>query len=172
MDTEGNEWTPVDGWIWVGVDTGRHRWKRVDMGQWAGWGRYWNFDPPQCLGLRPEILDRYITLSCLQWLPTACLGLSGSRDWSHGESHGPDRPMPAAILENFHCEQPCCSFLGLLKFLCSQTLPNLVNCVLIIFSLVWHPKDFAQIKITNHWMEKMHQTQAIEVRLWKTSAFV
>ena len=34
------------------------------------------------------------------------IGLSGSRDWSHGESHGPDRPMPAVILENFHCEQP------------------------------------------------------------------
>ena len=45
-------------------------------------------------------------------------------------------PMPAAILENFHCEQPCYSFLGLLKFLCFQTLPNLVNCLLIIFSLV------------------------------------
>ena len=70
-------------------------------------------------------------------------------DWSHGESHGPDRPMPAAILENFHCEQPCYGFLGLLKFLCSQTLSNLVNCFLIIFSSVWHPKDFAQIKITN-----------------------
>ena len=55
------------------------------------------------------------------------IGLSGSRDWSHGESHGPDRLMPAAILENFHCEQPCYGFLGLLKFLCSQTLPNLVN---------------------------------------------
>ena len=59
--------------------------------------------------------------------------------------------MPAAILENFHCEQPCYGFLGLLKFLCFQTLPNLVmvNCFLIIFSLVWHPKDFAQIKITH-----------------------
>ena len=55
----------------------------------------------------------------------------------------------AAILENFHCEQPCYGFLGLLKFLCFQTLPNLVNCFLIIFSLVWHPKDFAQIKITH-----------------------
>ena len=77
------------------------------------------------------------------------IGLSGSRDWSHGESHGPDRPMPAAILENFYCEQPCYGFLGLLKFLCFQTLPNLVNCFLIIFSLVWHPKDFAQIKITH-----------------------
>ena len=51
-------------------------------------------------------------------------------------------PMPAAILENFHCEQPCYGFLGLLKFLCFQTLPNLVNCFLIIFSLVWYPKDF------------------------------
>ena len=38
----------------------------------SGWGRYWNFDPPQCLGLQPEILDCYITLSCLRWLPTAC----------------------------------------------------------------------------------------------------
>ena len=73
------------------------------------------------------------------------IGLSGS----HGESHGPDRPMPAAILENFHREQPCYHFLSLLKFLCSQILPNLVNCFLIIFSLVWHPKDFVQIKITN-----------------------
>ena len=45
--------------------------------------------------------------------------------------------MPAAILENFHCEQPCYGFLGLLKFLCFQTLPNLVNCFLIIFSLIW-----------------------------------
>ena len=45
-------------------------------------------------------------------------------------------PMPAAILENFHCEQPCYGFLGLLKFLCSQTLPNLVNCFLMIISLV------------------------------------
>ena len=42
-----------------------------------------------------------------------------------------DGPMPAAILENFHCEQPCYGFLGLLKFLCFQTLPNLVNCFLI-----------------------------------------
>ena len=58
-------------------------------------------------------------------------------------------PMQAAILENFHCEQPCYGFLGLLKFLCFTTLPNLVNCFLIIFSLVWHPKDFAQIKITH-----------------------
>ena len=57
--------------------------------------------------------------------------------------------MPAAILEIFHCEQPCYGFLGLLKFLCFQTLPNLVNCFLMIFSLVWHPKDFAQIKITH-----------------------
>ena len=119
-----------------------------------GRGRHWNFDPLQCLGPRPEILDRYISLSCLRWLPTACherifIGLSGSRDWSHGESHGPDGPMPAAILENFHCEQPCYGFLGLLKFLCFQTVPNLVNCFLIIFSLVWHPKDFAQIKITH-----------------------
>ena len=72
-----------------------------------------------------------------------------SRDRSHGESYGPDRPMPATILENFHCEQPCYGFLGLLKFLCSQTLPNLVHCFLIIFSLVWHPKDFAQMKITH-----------------------
>ena len=37
-----------------------------------GRGRHWNFDPPQCLGSRPEILDRYISLSCLRWLPTAC----------------------------------------------------------------------------------------------------
>ena len=59
------------------------------------------------------------------------------------------RCRPPCILENFHCEQPCYGFLDLLKFLCSQTLPNLVNCFLIIFSLVWHPKDFAQIKITN-----------------------
>ena len=123
----------------------------------AGRGRHWNFDPLQCLGPRPEILDRYISLSCLRWYcrqratsdSRIFIGLSGSRDWSHGESHGPDRPMPAAILENFHCEQPCYGFLGLLKFLCFQTLPNLVNCFLIIFSLVWHPKDFAQIKITH-----------------------
>ena len=39
---------------------------------WSGRGRHWNFDPLQCLGPRPEILDRYISLSCLQWLPTAC----------------------------------------------------------------------------------------------------
>ena len=38
----------------------------------AGRGRHWNFDPLQCLGPRPEILDRYISLSCLRWLPTAC----------------------------------------------------------------------------------------------------
>ena len=80
-----------------------------------------------------------------QWGPCKWLEATVSR----GESHGPYRPMPAAILENFHCEQPCYGFLGLLKFLCSQTLPNLVNCFLIIFSLVWHPKDFAQIKITH-----------------------
>ena len=48
----------------------------------------------------------------------------------------------------FTREQPCYGFLGPLKFLCFQTLPNLVNCFLI-FSLVWHPKDFAQIKITH-----------------------
>ena len=77
------------------------------------------------------------------------IGLSRSRHWSHSESHGPNHPMPAAILENSHREQPCYGFLGLLKFLCSQTSPNLVNCFLIIFSLVWHAKDFAQIKITN-----------------------
>ena len=121
-----------------------------------GWGRHWNFYPPQCLGPRPQILDRYISLGCLHDCRQRTtsdshifIGLSGSRDWSHGESHGPDRPMPAAILENFHCKQPCYGFLGLLTFLCSQTLPNLVNCFLIIFSLVWHPKDFAQIKITH-----------------------
>ena len=38
----------------------------------SGRGRHWNFDPLQCLGPRPEILDRYISLSCLRWLPTAC----------------------------------------------------------------------------------------------------
>ena len=38
----------------------------------TGRGRHWNFDPLQCLGPRPEILDRYISLSCLRWLPTAC----------------------------------------------------------------------------------------------------
>ena len=37
-----------------------------------GRGRHWNFDPLQCLRPRPEILDRYISLSCLRWLPTAC----------------------------------------------------------------------------------------------------
>ena len=58
-------------------------------------------------------------------------------------------PMPAAILENSRCEQLCYGFLGLLKFCCSQTLPNFVNCLLIIFFFVWHAKDFAQIKITN-----------------------
>ena len=120
----------------------------------AGRGRHWNFDPQQCLGPRPKILDRYISWAaygdCRQRATSDSrifIGLSGSRDWSHGESHSPDGPMPAAILENFHCEQPCYGFLGLLKFLCFQTLPNLVNCLLIIFSLVWHPKDFAQIKI-------------------------
>ena len=54
---------------------------------------------------------------------------------------------PAAILENFHHEQPCYDFIGLLKFLCFQTLGNLVNCFLIIFSLAWHAKDFAKINI-------------------------
>ena len=38
----------------------------------TGRGRHWNFDPLQWLGPRPEILDRYISLSCLRWLPTAC----------------------------------------------------------------------------------------------------
>ena len=38
----------------------------------SGRGRHWNFDPLQCLGPRLEILDRYISLSCLRWLPTAC----------------------------------------------------------------------------------------------------
>ena len=38
----------------------------------SGRGRHWNFDQLQCLGPRPEILDRYISLSCLRWLPTAC----------------------------------------------------------------------------------------------------
>ena len=80
-----------------------------------------------------------------------------------------DRPIPAAILENFHCEQPCYGFLGLLKFPCSQTLPNLVNCFLIIF--LWF--DILRIlRRSKLPMEKMHQTQAIEVRSWKTSAFV
>ena len=37
----------------------------------TGRRRHWNFDPLQCLGPRPEILDRYISLSCLRWLPTA-----------------------------------------------------------------------------------------------------
>ena len=40
--------------------------------KWSGRGRHWNFDPLQCLRPRPEILDRYISLSCLRWLPTAC----------------------------------------------------------------------------------------------------
>ena len=38
----------------------------------TGRGRHWNFDPLQCLGPRPDILNRYISLSCLRWLPTAC----------------------------------------------------------------------------------------------------
>ena len=42
------------------------------IGMLPGRGRHWNFDPLQCLGPRPEILDRYISLSCLRWLPTAC----------------------------------------------------------------------------------------------------
>ena len=91
---------------------------------YSSWGLHWNFDPPQCLGLRPEILDRCISLSCLQWLSTAChewLAYFHWPQWSCDWSHGPDRPMLAAILENFHCEQPCYGFLGLIKFLCSQT---------------------------------------------------
>ena len=40
--------------------------------RWPGRGRHWNFDPLQCLGPRPEILDRYISLSCLRWLQTTC----------------------------------------------------------------------------------------------------
>ena len=39
---------------------------------WPGRGQHWNFETLQCLGPRPEILDRYISLSCLRWLPTAC----------------------------------------------------------------------------------------------------
>ena len=42
------------------------------VSQLAGRGRHWNFVPLQCLRPRPEILDRYISLSCLRWLPTAC----------------------------------------------------------------------------------------------------
>ena len=39
---------------------------------YSGRGRHWNFDPLQCLGPRPDILNRYISLSPLRWLPTAC----------------------------------------------------------------------------------------------------
>ena len=63
-------------------------------------------------------------------------GFSRSRERSHGESHGPNRLMPTVILENSHYEQHCYGFLSLLKFLCSQTLSNLVFCFLIAFSLV------------------------------------
>ena len=42
------------------------------IASYTGRGRHWNFDPLQCLGPRSEILDRYISLSCLRWLPTAC----------------------------------------------------------------------------------------------------
>ena len=42
------------------------------IGHLTGRGRHRNFDPRQCLRPRPEILDRYISLSCLRWLPTAC----------------------------------------------------------------------------------------------------
>ena len=38
----------------------------------TGWWRHWNFDPAQRLERGPEILDHYIRLSCLRWLPTAC----------------------------------------------------------------------------------------------------
>ena len=121
---------------------------------WPGWGWHLNFDPPQCLGPRPKILDRYISLSCLRWLPTACHERLAYFHWPQWVtwlvrwwvtwSRSPDA---ARHIGKF--SQPCYGFLGLLKFFCSQTLPNLVNCFLIIFSLVWHPKDFAQIKITN-----------------------
>ena len=56
---------------------------------------------------------------------TRIFSLASVGDWSHGESHILDCPKLDSILENSHCEQPCYGFLGLLKFLCSQTLPNL-----------------------------------------------
>ena len=62
---------PRNGW-WPPSSYSSSTCLSVYEGPWPGWGRYWNFDPPQCLGLWPETLDRYISLSCLQWLPTAC----------------------------------------------------------------------------------------------------
>ena len=58
-------------------------------------------------------------------------------------------------------EQSCNGFLGLLKFLCS---------VLIIFSLVWHAKDFAQVKIANG--KKCIEPKQSKRDRDKTSAFV
>ena len=49
------------------VNSDLHTWEKSLTGR----GRHWNFDPPQCLGPWPEILDRYISLSCLGWLLTA-----------------------------------------------------------------------------------------------------
>ena len=58
----------------------------VDFRVWpspSGRGRHWNFDQPQCLGPRPDILDRYISLSCLRWLPTACHERLAYFHWPH-----------------------------------------------------------------------------------------
>ena len=55
----------------------------VEFLTYRGWGHNWNFDPPQCLGPRPEILDRYISLSCLRWLPTACHERLAYFHWPH-----------------------------------------------------------------------------------------
>ena len=111
-----------------------------------GQGRHWNFDPPQCLGPQPEILDRYISLSCLRWLPTACHERLAYFHWPYwvtwlvtwwvtwSRSADAGRHIGKFSL-----------WTTLLRFSRSAQISlfsNLVNCFLIIFSLVWYPKDF------------------------------
>ena len=64
-----NELFRVTVWSLLGKRSMKERISNLKL---TGRGRHWNFDPLQCLRPRPEILDRYISLSCLRWLPTAC----------------------------------------------------------------------------------------------------
>ena len=128
----------------------------LKQSQWPGRGRHWNFDPLQCLGPRSDILDRYISLSCPRWLPTACYERLAYFHWPQWVtwlvtwwvtwSRWPDA---GRHIGKFSLWTPLLRFSRSAQISLFSTLPNLVNCFLIIFSLVWHPKDFTQIKITH-----------------------
>ena len=154
--------TPVSRWILSPPSTGR--------------GRHWNFDPLQCLRPRPEILDRYISLSCLRWLPTACHERLAYFHWPQWVtwlvtwwvtwSRWPDAGRHIGKFS---------LWTTLLRFSRSAQISLFSNFTklgqLFFDNFLWF--DILRIlRRSKLPMEKMHQTQAIEARSWKASAFV